>query len=86
MRREIDWKNTRSESDMGNRAGEIPKKSVSPPSAHLMGPKNVPKKFGRPISSLAPPEIGVFKNARFIKQSALKRALISPGSWLFYEI
>ena len=68
------------------RAGEIHKKSFYPPKAHLMGPKNVPKKFGRPISSLAPPEIGLFKNARFIKQSALKLALISPGSWLFYEI
>ena len=68
------------------RAGEIPKKISPPPKAHLMGPKNVPKKFGSSISSLAPPKICVFKNARFIKQSALKLALISPGSWLFYEI
>ena len=58
---------------MSSRAGEIPKKSGPPPKALLMGPENVPKKFGPPISSLAPPKIGVFKNARFIylKLSAL---------------
>ena len=60
------WTDQGIDKTMTIRAGEIPQKISPPPRAHLMGPKNVPKKFGSSISSLAPPKICVFKNARFL--------------------